>query len=219
MEQAIQELPLFPLNTVLFPKMMLPLHIFEERYKEMINACLDRDSHFGVVLIGEGQETGEPAIPHNVGTTARIAQVTRLDDGRLNLIATGERRFYLDEVTQWRPYLKGRVRLVEQEEVGEPAPSAEAIEALHTMLETYLRALLGLRSGWVREVSSPTDPVILSFYIATVIRNDNELLQRVLESRTAVERLELVTPLLTEASQQTRRKLEERLADQEGRLN
>ena len=215
----MQELPLFPLNTVLFPQMMLPLHIFEERYKEMVDACLDRDSLFGVVLISEGLETGEPAIPHNVGTTARIARVTRHDDGRLNLITMGERRFYLEEVTQRRPYLKGRVRLIEQEDVGEPPPSPETIETLHTMLETYLRSLLGLRGGWVREVNSPTDPVVLSFYIATVIRNDNELLQRVLESRTAVERLELVTPLLTEASQRTRKRMEERLANQEGRLN
>ena len=215
----MQELPLFPLNTVLFPKMMLPLRIFEERYREMINACLDRDSHFGVVLISEGQETGEPAIPHNVGTTARIAQVTRHDDGRLNLITMGEQRFYLDEITQWRPYLKGRVRLIEQEDVGESTPSPESIETLHSMLETYLRALLGLRGGWVREVNSPTDPVILSFYIATVIRNDNELLQRVLETRTAVERLEFVTPLLAKASQETRKRLEERLANREGRLN
>ena len=215
----MQELPLFPLNTVLFPKMMLPLRIFEERYREMINACLDRDSHFGVVLISEGRETGEPAIPHNVGTTARIARVTRHDDGRLNLITMGEQRFYLDEITQWRPYLKGRVRLIEQEDVGEPTPSPESIETLHSMLETYLRALLGLRGGWVREVNSPTDPVILSFYIATVIRNDNEFLQRVLETRTAVERLELVTPLLAKASQETRKSLEERLANREGRLN
>ena len=131
----------------------------------------------------------------------------------------GEQRFYLDEVTQWRPYLKGRVRLVEQEDVGEPAPSLESIETLHSMLQTYLRALLGLRGGWVREVNSPTDPVALSFHIATVIRNDNELLQRVLEARTAVERLELVTPLLAKASQETRKRLEERMANREGRLN
>ena len=219
MEQAIQELPLFPLNLVLFPQMMLPLHIFEERYKEMIRLCLDQDSHFGVLLIRKGQETGEPASPHDVGTTARIAQVTRLDDGRFDLITMGERRFHLEEVTQWRPYLKGRVRLIDQEEIGEPAPSAEAIETLHSVLETYLRALLGLRGGWVREVNSPTDPVVLSFYIATVIRNDTQLLQRVLEAPTAVERLELVTPLLTEASRQARRKLEERLSNLEGRLN
>jgi Lon protease-like protein len=67
------ELPIFPLNVVLFPGMPLPLHIFEERYKSMINRCIQAGHAFGVVLIREGQEVGPPARPHDVGTTAVIA--------------------------------------------------------------------------------------------------------------------------------------------------
>ena len=86
-------LALFPLNTVLFPGMPLPLHIFEERYKIMIGRCIDEDRPFGVVLIQSGTEVGNPAVPHVVGTTALIAAVKRLEDGRMNLIAVGQERF------------------------------------------------------------------------------------------------------------------------------
>ena len=219
MEQATQEIPLFPLNVVLFPQMMLPLHIFEERYKEMINGCLAADSRFGVVLIKEGPEIGGTAVPHPVGTVAKITRVTFLDEGRMDLITLGERRFRLEKVTQLRPYLKGHVRFFEPEPVGEPAPTAESIEALRGKLDAYLKSLLGLRGGWVREVHSPTDPVELSFYIATVLRDETGPLQRILEAPAAVERLELLTPLLSEASKQTRRKLEIRLTGRIGRSN
>ena len=67
-------LPLFPLNLVLFPDMTIPLNIFEERYKLMINSCLENDSKFGVVLIKAGQEVGSPAITDSTGTVAYIAR-------------------------------------------------------------------------------------------------------------------------------------------------
>jgi Lon protease-like protein len=86
-------LPLFPLNTVLFPGQVLPLHIFEKRYRHMIGQCIEQELPFGVVLIQEGEEVGGPAKPYSVGTTARITQVERLDDGRLNIMTVGEMRF------------------------------------------------------------------------------------------------------------------------------
>jgi Lon protease-like protein len=69
-------LRLFPLQTVLFPGMRMPLHIFEERYKLMIRECIEQDAPFGVLLIRDGAEVGAGAVPHNVGTTARISQTT-----------------------------------------------------------------------------------------------------------------------------------------------
>ena len=86
-------LPLFPLNTVLFPGQVLPLHIFEPRYRAMINQCIDKDWPFGVVLIRAGEEVGTAAVPYEVGTTARVTQVERLEDGRLNIVSVGEMRF------------------------------------------------------------------------------------------------------------------------------
>ena len=83
------KLALFPLHTVLFPGMALPLHIFEPRYRQLVDHCLETNSAFGVVLIQSGREVGGPAIPHTIGTTARITAAERLPDGGLNIEAVG----------------------------------------------------------------------------------------------------------------------------------
>mgnify|MGYP001590483266 CR=1 FL=1 len=93
-------LPLFPLNTVLFPGQVLPLHVFEPRYRQMIATCIEKSAPFGVALIQDGEEVGGPAKPYEVGTTARITQVERLDDGRFNIISVGELRFRINAVRQ-----------------------------------------------------------------------------------------------------------------------
>jgi Lon protease-like protein len=103
-------IPLFPLNTVLLPLGVLPLHVFEERYKEMIGQCLGENQPFGVVLIKEGEEVGEPAIPYEVGTGAHIAQAVPLAEGRMNIVVTGTKRFRILDTVQERPYLVSRVR-------------------------------------------------------------------------------------------------------------
>ena len=84
--EELRQLSLFPLNVVLFPGMPMPLHIFEERYKAMIGECVNREEPFGIILIKEGQEVGGPADPVKIGTTARIAQVERLDEYRVNIM-------------------------------------------------------------------------------------------------------------------------------------
>jgi len=87
------ELPLFPLNTVLFPGGVLPLRVFEQRYMDMTKACLQEDKPFGVCLIKEGGEVGAPAIPHQVGCLARITDWDMEQLGVLNVKAVGVRRF------------------------------------------------------------------------------------------------------------------------------
>ena len=105
-------IPLFPLNTVLFPGQVLPLHIFEERYRRMIGQCIEKSWPFGVTLIQEGEEVGGPAKPFEVGTTARVTQVERLDDGRLNIISVGEMRFRIASLDQVKDgYLRAGVTL------------------------------------------------------------------------------------------------------------
>ena len=105
-------LPLFPLNTVLFPGQVLPLHVFEPRYRQMIVMCIEQGAPFGVALIQDGEEVGGPAKPYEVGTTARITQVERLDDGRLNIISVGELRFRINTVRQTSDgYLRADVTL------------------------------------------------------------------------------------------------------------
>jgi Lon protease-like protein len=89
----VQDLALFPLNTVLFPEGRLPLRIFEQRYLEMAKTCLKGGSPFGVCLIREGSEVGKPAVPAAVGTLARIAEWDMPQLGVLQVVARGERRF------------------------------------------------------------------------------------------------------------------------------
>lgn len=109
--QHIVDLPLFPLDTVLFPGMALPLHIFEPRYKEMIGQCLETGQPFGVVLIRRGQEAGAPLPqPYGVGCTAKIIQVDPLDDGNLNILVLGRDRFrILSLEREPHPYLTAQV--------------------------------------------------------------------------------------------------------------
>ena len=105
------ELPLFPLNTVLFPGMQLKLHIFEERYKIMINECIEAKKPFGVVLIKSGREAPDPiATPHEVGCSARITEVQRLPFNRLNILASGQRRFRIKSIARNNPYILGDVQ-------------------------------------------------------------------------------------------------------------
>ncbi len=115
------ELPLFPLHTVLCPGVALPLHIFEDRYRTLVERCIERDEPFGVVLIRNGRDVG----PLNgeiaaVGTTAMIRQAGRYPDGRFDIVTIGGSRFRIDEVDRERePYLVGQVELL-PEPIGEP---------------------------------------------------------------------------------------------------
>ena len=136
MTDDLRELPLFPLNTVLFPSLPLPLHIFEERYRLMIGSCIVTDNLFGVCLIKEGVEVGGPAEPFEIGTVARISEVERQQDGRMNLMTFGTQRFKLLEITQREPYLIGRVQLLPASGE-EPAP--ELVTDVADRLLRYLR--------------------------------------------------------------------------------
>ena len=109
----MERIPLFPLNTVLFPKQGFPLHIFEERYKQMIQRCVDDSLPFGVVLIESGEEVGGEAIPHKVGTTAEITAMERLQDGRMNLIAMGRSRFRIFALDRNEAYLQGDIEYLD----------------------------------------------------------------------------------------------------------
>ena len=92
-EGPVALLPLFPLQTVLFPGGVLPLHVFEARYMDLVTRCLKDDAVFGVNLIAEGAEVGAPAVPHAVGVSARIVTWDMPQPGVLDVVTRGERRF------------------------------------------------------------------------------------------------------------------------------
>ena len=213
-------LPLFPLNVVLFPGMPLPLHIFEERYKAMIGNCLERKEPFGIILIKEGQEVGEPAEPVRIGTTARILQVERLQEGQMNIMTRGERRFELVEITQRVPHLAGQVKYL-AEEAGEESPAA--IAEIREGYAEFLRKLTALSGGWSAQAETPEDPVQLSFAIAsslaTSIALPGDTRQELLESSTAKERLERLLPLLNQGNEVLTEEVAKRNPFQGPRLN
>lgn len=186
-------LPLFPLNLVLFPGMPLPLHIFEERYKAMIGECLDTEQPFGIVLIKEGLEVGEPADPFMTGTSARIVQVERMDDGRMNILTQGERRFQVMEIIQKEPHLAGQIQYLDEAPGDTPSQMlAEIVEGF----SAYLRNIEALSGGWTANAQLPQEPVLLSYAVAGSLDLPTGVRQQILESATAAQRLEILAPLL-----------------------
>ena len=177
-----QELPLFPLHVVLFPGGILPLHIFEERYQLMIRLCLEQESPFGVVLIKEGTETGEPAKPHLVGTAVRILEVDRLNGGRMNLMTSGQYRFEILEIQHNLPYLVGRVRIPNVLDLGANDDFeliASETRELYRDYETLLRQLF---LGWEPPKVIPENPHHLAYQIGVRLHISLEEKQQLLET-------------------------------------
>jgi Lon protease-like protein len=140
------DLPLFPLHTVLCPGVALPLHVFEDRYREMIRRCLADRTPFGVVLIRNGREVGEVTEPMElalamIGTEAEIREASRYSDGRFDLVAVGTRRFALDSVVAGQePYLVGRVTPLE-DSVGDPDRARALVAHVSRRFVRYLELL------------------------------------------------------------------------------
>jgi uncharacterized protein len=185
-------LPIFPLNTVLLPGVALPLHIFEERYRTMVAACLAQSGRFGVVLIASGNEVGAPATPFSVGTTARIAGVDRLEDGRMNIVCVGEQRFRIQELVPGAAYQQARVHYWPDaaEDCDQSTLAAEVRSALEGFLAT-------VATGAGREaVSFPTAPAELGNALAASLPIDAAERQALLEMPGTCSRLRRVLALL-----------------------
>jgi uncharacterized protein len=107
---ALKEIPLFPLKSILFPGQAMALHIFEERYKVMINTCLRRGQPVGIVLIREGEEVGGgTAVPYPVGTLASLTETDRQEDGQFDVMAVGQERFIIRGIVQQEPHLIAQI--------------------------------------------------------------------------------------------------------------
>jgi len=168
----IATLPLFPLNTVLFPGQLLPLHIFEPRYRLMVEECVAGQLAFGVVLIREGREVGEEATPFDVGTTARIGQVERLPDGRMNILCVGESRFKITALHHHRPFLTGDADLWPWT----PLASGDVdgrIARLTKMLTRYMQMLAQATGNSINLDDMPSEPGPLANLAAIALQIPN----------------------------------------------
>ena len=200
------DIPLFPLNVVLMPGTPLPLHIFEERYKLMVNECLDSETEFGMVL---ADESGT----RQVGCTARIVElVQRYEDGRLVILVEGSRRFRLKNILTGKPYYVGEVEYLEDEpEEDVTSLAEECVALLERVIEAATEGSVGI------EIEPPYRN--LSFAIAGRIEFDLETRQQILELPTEKERLEKVKKPLTETVGRLERERQVRkIAEKNGRL-
>ncbi len=175
-------LPLFPLPVVLFPRTQLPLHIFEDRYKEMIGEAIRDKTEFGVVLSAEKDIA-------DVGCTGIIEEVTeRYPDGRLDIVVVGMRRFEILDLDSEKSYLRGAVNFFNDEETEAASPEV-AKQALkgYTELRASSRTLETAEPKW-------QDPQ-LSFQLAQAIP-DVAFRQRLLVSRSEAERIQLLAEFI-----------------------
>jgi len=174
------EIPLFPLKTVLFPGMLLPIHVFEQRYLDMI-AALQAEGHaFGVVLIKEGQEVVGPALPHAVGTAAHVIRAERGDDGSLNIMVVGRDRFRITEIVQERPHMIGVAETYPLLRIQDPQ-IVRLVRQVKQDLTAYME-LLGRASGTLIQVEQlPDEPEILAWVIGVALQISYAERQRLLE--------------------------------------
>jgi len=182
------DLPLFPLNTVLFPGMQLKLHIFEDRYKIMINECIDEQKPFGIVLIKNGQEASAPiAEPHEIGCIAQITQVQRMQFDRMNIVATGQQRFRIVHIKQHEPFL-----LADIEEFSPIDDNLALIEyysqQLQPLITQYIKILSQVSDMQFNPMNIPQDANSLAHVASVLLQGDDNIKQDLL----ATDRLSLL---------------------------
>jgi len=186
-------LPLFPLGLVLFPGVVLPLHVFEERYRVLVRELLalpESEREFGVVSIRAGREVGSDGVHalHEVGCTARLRQVEPYDDGRFDIVTTGSMRFRLTGLVTDRPYLVGEVDLLPEQVNG--ADEARVVgAAVRTAFLDYLLALAEAGADGIEAPDLPVDDLVLGYLVAASVLVDLDVRQALLEEPTGVARL------------------------------
>jgi len=191
-----RELPLFPLPVVLFPGALLPLHIFEERYKLMIHNCLDGDKQFGVVLHEPPGEIESHPPPGSIGCIAEIGLVVPLEEGKMNILTTGVSRFRILEFIEYEPYLIANVELFSDEIETDIAALESGSEKAKKLFNRILQAARTLSDSLSQQSEVTGDPQEISFLIASVMPIENSLKQSLLELTSTLERLSQLNRIL-----------------------
>ena len=195
-------LPMFPLGTVLFPHAVLPLHIFEERYRSLVETCLRGDGRFGVVLIERGSEVGGGDTRFGVGTVARIVEAARTPDGRYLLATVGTERFRIKKWLDDDPFPRAEIDVI-----GEPKRVAGDSAARRAEVQRLLgrvlamSAELGERSAPVDAAQLDDDPLRASFEAAAVAPIGPLDAQRLLELDDPKLRFDQLEALLVDTAE------------------
>lgn len=185
-----EQLPLFPLGTVLFPGMILPLHIFEQRYQDMLAMCLESDPIFGVVLIRGGREVGEKPEVHNVGTAATLLRAVRYSDGRYDIAVRGGRRFRVRGGHWEKGYLTAEIDWLETE--GVATITSEAQDLLAPAIQSFLNYLTLVEAATsvsIERADLGGDPIVAGYAISEMLPLAAVERQRLLEADSPAARL------------------------------
>jgi uncharacterized protein len=193
-------LPLFPLSTVLFPGMRLPLHVFEERYRQLVADLLARPEprQFGIIAIRKGRETGAEGVTalYDIGCVATVRQMAEHEDGRYDLQTVGSKRFRLLSLDRSLPYFQGEIEPL-PEESGDPALAVALAQRVQAAFRGYLNALADRGGGTISVASLPDEPELLSYVVGTAMIIDLPDRQALLAAPDVVTRLKAERSLLT----------------------
>ncbi len=187
-----ERIPLFPLGSVLFPGLLLPLHIFEDRYRLLVQDLLvqpdDEPRRFGVIAIREGREVGADGVHalYEVGCTAEVRGVESYPDGRYDVVTTGMSRFRILQLESSQPYLQAEVEWLDE-------PAGEGVDVLASSVGaaflSYRSALLATQGQEDDGGGLPDDPLVLSYLIGAAMVLDLPDKQAVLEAPSTSDRL------------------------------
>jgi uncharacterized protein len=192
-------LPLFPLGAVLYPGMLLPLHIFEERYRQLVRDLLERPEprRFGVIAIRKGRETGVAGVHslYEIGCTATLRRVQEYEDGRYDLVTVGTQRFRLLGLDRTLPYFRGDIELL-ADDVVDPEAATPVVTAVQAAFRSYLDALTERGGAVVKVEDLPDEPALLSFLVAASMIIDLPERQGLLAEPDTVRRMNVERALL-----------------------
>jgi uncharacterized protein len=205
-----QKLRLFPLNAVLFPGALLNLHIFETRYKQMVNECLQSGEGFGVALIAEGAEAGDPNVtPHDIGSIAEIVDVQPLPLGRCFISTVGRQRFKIKKIVSREPYLTVEAEIIREERTSEDDEVEALTRHVRELFAEYVRLVMEF-SGEQATADLPDDAQSASFAIGDGLQIAELVKQRLLELDSTKKRLLAEENFLEQLLPQLRRLVERR---------
>ena len=181
-------LPLFPLSSTLFPGIPMPLHIFEERYRQLLRDRESFDPLFGVVLTRSGHEVGDQPEIHDIGTAAELAGIRRYDDGRADVVVRGTRRFRVLAQDWSGSYLVGTI-----EWLADPPTDLDALDGLARSAAVGMGRLLGLAAGAsgieLPDHDLPSEPTALSYTLSSILWVNSWERQELLELPDTATRL------------------------------
>jgi uncharacterized protein len=189
----MERLPLFPLSTVLLPRMLMPLYIFEERYKQMLRR-LPQEGRFGVALIRTGTEVGGPAQPWSVGTVAEILGTIDLENENKYLIVRGAGRFHIAGISDEDPYLVAQVHPLPLEAGGTDTRLMADVEM---EFYRYLRLMKRIHGVSINISNAPDDPEGIAWMVAWGLQVDSQIHQELLMAPSLQELFHMEAVILT----------------------